>query len=285
MSHLYRPFMLFYGGVHVLGGIALWALPGLSGAFLAEPLSASARPLVGFLSILAGLGFGAAAGIEQAAARRVAVLACLLGNLANGGRPPAERGRRALAAGARRHRRRLGGRLRGLPRRPVPEPRERKPVKRAITGFHTDEDSDWVAELACGHGQHVRHNPPLAERLWVLTADGRAQHLGSELDCPLCDRSELPEGYAPYRRTPVFEESSVPEALQRRHSTKGGVWARIHVERGSLDYHLHEPFLRSEQLTPDSPGTVLPEVEHHVEVTGPVAFFVEFWRAGGEEGS
>ncbi|MFT4728722.1 MAG: hypothetical protein ACI9UN_003235 [Granulosicoccus sp.] len=28
-----------------------------------------------------------------------------------------------------------------------------------ITGFHQDDKADWVAELSCGHGQHVRHNP------------------------------------------------------------------------------------------------------------------------------
>ena len=158
-------------------------------------------------------------------------------------------------------------------------------MMRPIAGFHRDEASDWVAELSCGHGQHVRHNPPLAERPWVLTAEGREQRIGSELDCLLCDRSELPEGYAPYRRTPLFDEGSVPQALQRRHTTRRGVWARIHVERGSLDYHLHEPFGRVEQLTPECPGTVLPEVEHHVALTGPVAFFVEFWRAEAEAGT
>ena len=29
-----------------------------------------------------------------------------------------------------------------------------------ITGFHQDAAGDWVAELACGHAQHVRHRPP-----------------------------------------------------------------------------------------------------------------------------
>ena len=30
---------------------------------------------------------------------------------------------------------------------------------RKIVGFHLDENLDWVAELECGHQQHVR--PPL----------------------------------------------------------------------------------------------------------------------------
>jgi hypothetical protein len=29
-----------------------------------------------------------------------------------------------------------------------------------ITGFHQDEEANWVAELSCGHQQHVRHRPP-----------------------------------------------------------------------------------------------------------------------------
>jgi hypothetical protein len=33
-------------------------------------------------------------------------------------------------------------------------------IPRKIVGFHLDERKDWVAELECGHQQHVRHNPP-----------------------------------------------------------------------------------------------------------------------------
>lgn len=53
-------------------------------------------------------------------------------------------------------------------------------------GYHTDEELHWVAELECGHGQHVRHEPPLSSRPWVLTPEGRAQFLGMELQCVRC---------------------------------------------------------------------------------------------------
>jgi hypothetical protein len=58
---------------------------------------------------------------------------------------------------------------------------------RKITGFHLDEEGDWVADLACGHGQHVRHDPPWQERDWVTTLEGRASRIGIELDCLLCN--------------------------------------------------------------------------------------------------
>ena len=58
-----------------------------------------------------------------------------------------------------------------------------------ITGFHQDEEEHWVAELACGHGQHVRHNPPWRSRPWVVTQRGRDEKLGESLECPKCDRS------------------------------------------------------------------------------------------------
>ena len=62
--------------------------------------------------------------------------------------------------------------------------------QRRITGFHQDEEQDWVAELECGHNQHVRHNPPWTNRPWVVTAEGRAAVLGSELRCEKCERRE-----------------------------------------------------------------------------------------------
>lgn len=62
-----------------------------------------------------------------------------------------------------------------------------------ITGFHQDESQHWVAELACGHNQHVRHEPPWTTRMWTVTAEGRESHLNTELDCKKCDRGEAPD--------------------------------------------------------------------------------------------
>jgi hypothetical protein len=59
-------------------------------------------------------------------------------------------------------------------------------IARKIVGFHQDESFDWVADLECGHQQHVRHNPPWTTRHWVTTPQGRLDHIGLELPCSLC---------------------------------------------------------------------------------------------------
>ncbi len=55
-----------------------------------------------------------------------------------------------------------------------------------IIGFHTDDEGHWVAQLACGHNQHVRHDPPLVRRVWVQSSDGRSSMLGISLGCKKC---------------------------------------------------------------------------------------------------
>jgi len=60
-------------------------------------------------------------------------------------------------------------------------------VERSIVGFRRDEHGDWVAELSCGHAQHVRHRPPFELRAWVLADATRNAMLGTDRNCPLCD--------------------------------------------------------------------------------------------------
>ena len=55
-----------------------------------------------------------------------------------------------------------------------------------IVGYRTDPEDAWVAELACGHTQHVRHDPPWEIREWVTTPQGRDSMLGFELNCKKC---------------------------------------------------------------------------------------------------
>lgn len=87
----------------------------------------------------------------------------------------------------------------------------------------------------------------------------------------------LPDGLSPYRRTPVFTESTVPAGLLKDHKTKSGVWGVIHVTSGRLRYVV--PSCRGDLvLSPEKNGIVVPEIPHHVVPIGPVSFYVEFWR-------
>ncbi|WP_420644371.1 DUF3565 domain-containing protein [Candidatus Leptofilum sp.] len=63
-------------------------------------------------------------------------------------------------------------------------------MQQTIIGFQKDEVGDWTAVLKCGHRQHVRHNPPLTNRPWVLTESGRQKYIGFTLNCKLCDEVE-----------------------------------------------------------------------------------------------
>ncbi len=74
---------------------------------------------------------------------------------------------------------------------------ERIAVQRSIIGYHRDDERHWVAELDCGHNQHVRHNPPWVSRPWVTTPEGRDNMLGTPLDCLKCDRGEPPDRPGP----------------------------------------------------------------------------------------
>lgn len=159
------------------------------------------------------------------------------------------------------------------------------PMQRAMKGFQQDEEGHWVAQLSCGHRQHVRHRPPFELRPWVVTAGGREGRLGQSLECAPCDRGELPEGFAPYRRTATFSEDSIPPGLLREHSTKAGVWARIIVEQGQLQLREASKPEVSRLLRGGEAALMAPEVTHQVEPGGVVRFHVEFWAAPREAGA
>lgn len=61
---------------------------------------------------------------------------------------------------------------------------------RKIVGFHQDEAMHWVADLECGHTQHVRHDPPFQLRPWVMTLEGRSGFIGHELRCKVCEEGD-----------------------------------------------------------------------------------------------
>lgn len=60
-------------------------------------------------------------------------------------------------------------------------------VKQKITDFEKDDEGHWRAILKCGHRQHVRHDPPMTTREWVMSPEGRDSRVGIELECKRCD--------------------------------------------------------------------------------------------------
>ena len=107
---------------------------------------------------------------------------------------------------------------------------------RTIDAFEEDEHGDWVAMLSCLHTQHVRHQPPFRDRAWVLTATGRADRVGTSIDCPLCDRAELPDGLRVVRTVGPFDDETLPVGLRRDHRTAERTWAMVHVLEGSVRF-------------------------------------------------
>jgi tellurite resistance-related uncharacterized protein len=86
----------------------------------------------------------------------------------------------------------------------------------------------------------------------------------------------LPEGTDPYKRTPVFDETTLPAGLRREHRTKPGVWGVIRVLEGRVRYRLLDRESDT-VLDPEHPGLVLPDQPHLVEPLGPMRMQIEFY--------
>ncbi|HZU80868.1 MAG TPA: DUF3565 domain-containing protein [Acidimicrobiales bacterium] len=149
-------------------------------------------------------------------------------------------------------------------------------MQRRILGLHQDEEGDWVAELDCLHNQHVRHRPPFQLRPWVTTEEGRAERIGTELNCPLCDRAEPPDGLAVIRTAGPFDASTLPSGLRRTHRVASGTWGMLHVLMGSVGFHLATDPPLDRRLGAGEVQAIPPLVPHEVRVEGPFRLRVDF---------
>jgi tellurite resistance-related uncharacterized protein len=158
-------------------------------------------------------------------------------------------------------------------------PRTLGVVQRKIVGFVADDVGDWVARLECYHRQHVRHRPPLWPAPWVERAGERERRIGTLLDCPLCDRCELPDGLVVLRTTATWDEHTMPDALRRAHRVASGTWGRLRVESGSLRFVACTDPLTDAIVGPGEVQGIPPDVEHRIEPRGRIRFAIDFLGA------
>jgi tellurite resistance-related uncharacterized protein len=147
---------------------------------------------------------------------------------------------------------------------------------RTIDGFHLDDAGDWVAELSCLHGQHVRHRPPFWDRAWVESEEGRRGRVGSELDCPLCDRAELPDSLEVARTAGPFDEATLPAGLQRDHRVGERTWGLLRILEGSVGFVMDTNPPVTEDLRAGDTQAIPPGVTHAVHLRGPTRLQVDF---------
>ncbi|WP_191485660.1 DUF3565 domain-containing protein [Pseudomonas sp. FEN] len=69
--------------------------------------------------------------------------------------------------------------------------RRPKATPATVIGFHQDQDGHWVAELSCGHTQHLRHQPPWQSRAWVLDPRQRAEKITQGFECGWCAQGSV----------------------------------------------------------------------------------------------
>ncbi|MHB8449978.1 MAG: DUF3565 domain-containing protein [Mycobacteriales bacterium] len=151
---------------------------------------------------------------------------------------------------------------------------------RPIAAFHRDADGDWVAELSCWHTQHVRHQPPFRDRPWVLDPAGRAVYIGTVLDCPPCERAELPGGLDRRGSVGPWDEAALPEEFLRAHLTPPQLWGVLRVHEGDLGLQFRPgdtPPGPSRHLSAGSRRAIPPGVLHRLILTGPVRVELELW--------
>jgi tellurite resistance-related uncharacterized protein len=89
---------------------------------------------------------------------------------------------------------------------------------------------------------------------------------------------QLPDNVYPYKKTKVFDENTIPEGILNDHRTLEGVWGKIKVLEGELNYIIQSNPVEEIKLSPEKFGVVEPQVIHHVKPLGKVSFYVEFYK-------
>lgn len=112
---------------------------------------------------------------------------------------------------------------------------------------------------------------------WHSIKSQKIVGIGDETECLQCDFLEFPAGLEGYKKTPVFNQETIPKGFRRAHSTKKGVWAIIHVLSGKVRYMVDDLSDQSFDLDQHTQGVIAPQMEHHLEVIGDVELYVEFY--------
>jgi len=140
------------------------------------------------------------------------------------------------------------------------------------------------------HAEKIR--PEMFDRwlaIWKLTTEevlpanianemqSKAARIASRLSLALSGRQPTAReaDIQPYRTTPVFEAGTLPPPLLRNHSLKSDTWGVLRVLDGAVNYVVTGQ--AAMVVERGLPGIIEPDIEHHLEIIGPVKLQIEFY--------
>ena len=87
----------------------------------------------------------------------------------------------------------------------------------------------------------------------------------------------LPESAELAGSTKLMNQDTVVPGILKKHLAPKGKWGHLVVESGSLEYVWEDDAENVLVAHPGHPIVIFPERFHHVVITGPVEFKVEFY--------
>ena len=88
----------------------------------------------------------------------------------------------------------------------------------------------------------------------------------------------LPGGMTLVRSTPEFDADSVPAGLLRAHQVADGVWGRLVVTEGTVDFVFEDTPDDIRAVAAGETQVIPPARLHHIAVAEGARFHVEFHR-------
>jgi tellurite resistance-related uncharacterized protein len=99
-----------------------------------------------------------------------------------------------------------------------------------------------------------------------------------QVDAAPCRADSLPPDAVCYWRSGIFDQQSLPAGLTREHRLKDGTWGLVTLLSGRVGFTWDDAEGGAVELTAPATMVVPPTVPHHVEIRGPFALQVEFFR-------
>ena len=87
----------------------------------------------------------------------------------------------------------------------------------------------------------------------------------------------LPDGATRAGSTKLMNQDTVVPGILKKHLAPKGKWGYLVVESGALSYVWEDDPKNALDADPGHPIVIHPERFHHVVITGPVEFKVEFY--------